>query len=386
MSKTIAEFKNSLTANLHGATLNKLQDPYDTINRAAGKCLLDLDFFETKRIATLENAIYDAVYDYSTPTDLKGNKIIDIRPQAGRLSSDNVEQRYSKDFDRRKADGTFNVEMNSGTKIIRIAKDLDEGTVINEANGLTNNGTWAATAGCENLAKDTLNYLSGGSSLKFDLTVTTTTGYLENSTMSEVDLTDFEDEGAIFMWVYLPDSDILTNVNLKWGTSASAYWSDTITAQHYGAFEDGWNLLRFDWNGATKTGTPDVTAINYLKVLFTYDGTADTDLRIDNIICKMGSLQQIVYYSKYLFQTSAGVWQEECSADDDVINLDTDSYNILLEMATALANQELSGEDSGFDLNVALGSYREMSARYGSTYKSEYAKPNTLYYRSPKRF
>ena len=385
MNHTIAELKVSLAANIHGSTLNKLQDPYDTINRASRKCLLDTDFLYTKRVATLENALYDKVYDYTAPTDLKGNKVIDIRPQVSRFSSDNVQQRYSKDFDRQKNVGTFNVEMNSGTKIIRIAKDLDDSAVINEANSLTTNGTWAATAGCENLVADTLNYVSGNASLKFDLTVTTTTGYLENSTMTPVDLSDYEDEGAVFMWLYLPDSSILTSVNLKWGDGASSNWNTTVTAQHYGAFENGWNLLRFDWNGATKTGTPDSSAINYLKALLTYDGVAETDLRIDNIICKMGSIQEIVYYSKYLFQSAAGVWQEECSADDDVINLDTDAYNILLELCTVYANQELAGENSAFDLSVSLGSYNDMSATYQSTYKSEYIKNSSIYFRS-KRF
>lgn len=386
MNYQISDLKVSLASSLHGSTLNKLQDPYDTINRAARNCLLDVDFMCTKRVASIENALYDKVYDYACPSDLKGNKVIDIRPQAGHLSSDNVEQRYSKDFDRRKTLGTFNIEINSGTKFLRLSKDVGNSAVVNEANGLTNNGTWSATADCENLASDTLNYLSGAGSLKFDLSGASTTGYLENSTMTAVDLEDYEDEGAMFLWLYLPDSSILTNVNLKWGNDSSNYWSATVTAPHYGSFENGWNLLRFDWNGASSTGSPDSTAVDYLKILFTYDGTADTDLRIDNIICKMGSLQEMVYYSKYLFQTSAGVWKEECSADNDYINLDTEGYNILMEMCIALANQELAGEDSIFDMNASLGSYNNLVAKYTSTYKSEYVKPSSFYYRSPKRF
>jgi len=386
MNYTIADLKNDITSSIHGSSLNKIQDVYGTINRAARKLLLDIDLMTTKRKATIENALYDSVYDYACPSDLKGNKVIDIRPQAGRESYDNVEQVYSKDFDRRKSVGTFNIESNSGVKMLRIAKDLGNSIVINESNGLTDNGTWSATADCENLATDKMNYLSGSGSLKFDLSGASTTGYLENSTMTPVDLTDYEDEGSIFVWLYLPDSSILTSVNLHWGSSSSAYWSDTVTAQHYGAFENGWNLLRFDWNGATKTGTPDVTAINYLKALFTYDGAPETDLRIDNIVCKFGSIQQMLYYSNFLFQTSDGVWKEKCSADSDYLNLNTEEYNILLELCIVYANQELAGEDSGFDLQVSLNSYEDMGAQYQSIYKSEYIKPSSTYYRSPKRF
>jgi len=385
MAYTIAQWKTDLSSVIHGVNIDKVNAPLDLAFRAARGVLADVDPFETQRIAQIVNSVFDDVYDYTVPADLKGNKVIDIRPQVNRTPADNFSQTYSERFDMYKgqSNNLFQIQTNTNTKSIRLAKDAGTAVLLNEMDSITANGTWVVGGDAENLSVDTLQYVSGSGSLKFDLDGSTTTGYLENSTMDAQDLSDYEDESSLFVWVYLPDASTITNVILRWGASASVYWHRTVTAPHFGAFVNGWNLLAFDWNGATEVGSPTsatAAAIDYLRVTVTYDGVADTDFRLDKIIARKGEIFDLVYYSKYLFRTTAGVFIEAPTLDTDEINLDTHSYNLFLNKSAYYAAQQLQGMDSGFDLNFFKGEYMEDLRRYKKLYPSELEKPRQPYY------
>tara|TARA_Y100000034_G_C6882819_1_gene404805 strand:+ start:423 stop:1562 length:1140 start_codon:yes stop_codon:yes gene_type:complete len=378
MAYTITQLKTDLEARLHGTSLNRVQNVDGLINRAAGKILLDLDVAETKRTATIANTIHSSIYDYQLPSDLKGNKIINIYPQTGSINP--ISKVYSADFEVNKLTNTFAVKYDSGTKTLRYSSSgLGSGTTINTLGAV---GGWAATADCENLEADSNNYKSGNSSLKFDLSGVSTSGYLENSTLTSVNLSSTKQEGSIFLWVYLPTSSIITNFILRFGSAAGAYWSKTETTQTDGiSFIDGWNLLRFNWSSATKTGSPDASAISYARITITYDGTASNDLRVDNMVYRYGELFSIDYYSKCLFRTSAGVWQESVDDDSNIVNLDTDSYNILLDKCAELASRQIAGTDSNFDYQTYIADYKEGVRRYQYQNKTEVNKPKNIYYR-----
>ena len=56
------------------------------------------------------------------------------------------------------------------------------------------------------------------------------------------------------------------SLQLRFGSSYSAYYQSSVTAQFTGsAFKQGWNLLGFNWNTATITGSPSTSAIDYLR-------------------------------------------------------------------------------------------------------------------------
>ena len=386
MSYEISDLKTDLGAMLHGGSIDDIEAPFNLFNRAARQLLLDIDLTETKRTTSL-GQIYQGIYNYTPPTDLKGDKIIDIRPQTGRTKADNFSSEYSEDFDLNKTNNTFNVQFDSGSKLLRIAKDISSPIILNNCNSLTSNGTWSATADAENLAQDKIYYTQSGASLKFDLSGSATTGYIENSDMNAIDLSDHEDVSSLFADVYFPDSSIITNVILTWGSDSSNYWSVTSTSPYdRSSFFNGWNTIQFDWNGATETGSPDSSAIDYIKVLITYDGTADTDLRIDNIRSSLGQLYDIVYYSKYLFQSSTGTWKEETNDDGDIVNLDADSYGLFTDKCMELAAQQLQGEDSPYDVNYYRSIYQENAKRYRQMYKSEKEKRGANYYNAARRY
>jgi len=381
MAYTISKLKNDLAGLLKGTTTDKITNLNEVFNRAARECLQDNDFQETRRIQQITNAIYDSVYDYTLPSDLKGNKIVDVIKQVNRSRKFHLTGPESFDFNR--SDSTFNVKHNKGIKSLRLAADLSAGAVVHPCNTIDGDGTWAATADASNLTLDNLNYVSGGGSLNFDVTGASTSGYIQNSTFDAVDLSDHEDKSGLFAWLYIPDSSAFTSVNLRWGSSTSAYWNVTKTAAQDGAFQTGWNLVRFDWNGATETGSPDSSAIDYLRVTITYDGTADTDFRVDSIKSILGSIFSLDYYSKYLFRTAAGVWQEETSEDDDELNLDTDSYNVYLFKATEYCFAQLGNKSN--DVIFYKEEYERASREYKIMYKSEAKKQEEIYYTLFKR-
>lgn len=379
---TLSDFKTRVQGKIHGTTIDQVNDFYGLVYEAAGNLLLRIDPFETKRITQITNAIYDQVYDYVLPTDVKGNKIIDIRPQVSRSLGDKVNQTYSQNFDLNKDNNDFTIEDNYGVRSLRLSKSLLSGSLINDCNALTSNGSWSSSGTSSSVATDTFNYVSGSGSIKFNLDVAGSSGGIVNSTETSVDLSSYKNVGSIFVFVYIPNITAITAITLRWGSSSSNYYSVTATStQNNTAFIVGWNLVRFDWSGASTTGTPVDTAINYTAVLFTYNGTAVTACRVDNIIAKLGSIYMIVYYSQYLFSTSAGVWISKPTVDTDSINLSIEGINLLLYEVLDLVSQELQGKDGRLDIEYSENKKEAAYKLYGATYKSEVKKPREAYYR-----
>ena len=91
--------KSELEAMLHGTTLNQVQNINGVFNRAARQLLLDIDPQETKRISPFTSPIFNGVFYYSLPTDIKGNRVVDIRPQANRTPIEKFAQVYNQAFD-----------------------------------------------------------------------------------------------------------------------------------------------------------------------------------------------------------------------------------------------------------------------------------------------
>jgi len=381
MSYSISTLKNDLEAMLHGTSLDSIQNVDNLIDRAGRQLLLDIDPAETIRKAQIQGQVYDGVFDYSAPTDLKGNKVIDIRPQVNRDSNDNFSQRRIEDFDLRKSDNTFNVMYNSGTKSLRLSKSLTSGVILNEMDSLTANGTWSAGGDATGLVVDDINYVSGSGSLRFNLDGSTTAGRIENSDFTAVDLSDEEDIGALFLWVYIPDTSVMTSVDLRWGDDTSNYWNKTVTTTHEGlSFQTGWNLLRFDWSTATETGSPDSSGVNYSRITINYDGTATNEFRVDKLIARIGQIWEIVYYSKYIFSSSGGTFQETVDDDTNLVNLDTESYNLLTFKCAEYAAMQQEDTNSSFDSTVFRREYELGRRKYMADNKNQTQKQQSSYY------
>ncbi len=389
MAYSITTLKGDLQGILHGTTNNQITNLNGVINRAARQLLLDVDPQETQRYVPLTSAIYGEVYDYALPADLKGNKIIDIRQQVQRIPMDNPVQEYGKDFDLFKSFANyqnFTVKFNTAVKTLRLdIPQLNPGTVVNQADTVTGNGTWSVGGTASNLTADAVNFISPSSSLMFDLAagVGSQTGYLENSTFSSLDLTNYLNQGANFWWSFLPTATNFTNMKLRLGSDSANYYEWTVTTDFQtNAWINGWNQQGPAWLGATVVGTPDITAIGYCRVTWTYDGTAQTGVRLNEIVTKLGSIFNLVYYSKYLFRSATtGAFQETVTSDTNLVNLDTESYNLLLDLVALFAVQQQFGANMGIDDKNYKEKYDKDLTRYKAMYKSEVDKPASMYYK-----
>lgn len=391
--QTVLQCKQDLTGIIHGTTLNKVVNLDRLFFRAGSKILMDIDPQETKRIVQLANPLYNEVFDYACPSDVKGNAIIDIRPQANRQLNSVATQSYNQAFDVSKSkvfNNQFTINFNQGIKTLRVSLPiLPAGTIVNECDAIVANGTWSANGTASNLRVDNVNFASGSGSLEVDFAsgANPSTGGFVNSTIPALDLTTFKNQGSFFLYVYLPTASNFNSVTLKWGSSASNYYSKTVTVtQENTTFVNGWNLLAFNWLGASQTGTPDVTKISYVEVDYSYNGTAQTGVRLDGIVARMGLIYELEYYSRFMFaDSSTGAFQEYVTDDSNFINLDTEAYGIFLNQLSYLTQQQLQGLDAMFfDSNFFYQGYQEDIAKYKLRYRSEIQKPQSQYYVRPK--
>lgn len=392
MSYDVTSLKSDISSILHGTTTNQVTNFDGLIYRAARQVLLDVDPQETKRITQLPTVFTD-VFDYACPTDLKGNKVIDIFPQVNRQQTDIVTQAYNQQFDIGKQNtsflNNFTILFNTGVKTIRINEPgISPAPIqVNECDSITNNGTWIVADSASNLSVDYLNSINGTGALKFDLASSGSVGLLENSTMNPVDLSNDVLQGTFFLYVYLPTGSAFSSFGLIIGSDTNNIYSmSTTVTQENTAFQNGWNLLSFPWANASTLNSPDPSALSYIQVGFDYDGTAQTGVRLDQITESLGQIMNIEYYSKYMFRNSStGAFQETITADSNLINLDMESYNLLTYKTAEYAVQQQQGLDATFyDGQYFSNLYKETLFRYQQLYKSEVQKPSATYYQQPK--
>lgn len=377
---------DDLSGLLHGTDTSKITNINSLLRRAAQEFLNHIDPAETKRVASL--SLFDQILDYSPPSDLKGDKVIDIRPAIPetRSKKENFTKVSNEEFDLYGQDMVFTVEWDDATKFLRVRKALSGNILLHNMDSLTSNGTWAAVSGggASNLAADEIEKSQGTASTRFD--VGATGGAIENSTLTAIDLSDHQEKSSLFLRLFIPDSTIMTNVILRWGSDSSNYWSRTVTAPHIGSFRNGWQWVRFDWNGATQTGSVTETGIDYLRVTVTTTA-ADTDFRVDEIRSILPHPHEIVYYSNFLFRTSGGTFQETFSGVADLLNLEEQSYILYTYFAAWLVAQQIQGADSATDATFferkLFGDARQpgLVSRYKIANPPEAIKGRSYYYR-----
>jgi len=389
MSYTIANAKDDLEGIMGGTTVNEITNINSLFARAGRRVLSRINPAETLRRTYI--TLYDGVYDYTPPSDLKDKEVRDLKPQANRTSGDNFNQLSGEEFDLRKTNNTIQVVDIDGSKVLRVAKSLSPGAVtfatMNETTGWTADGV-----GLTDLSQDTLYYISGSASLKLNKASGQTSGTLTNSSLSSLDLTTYQNDAAAFLWVYLPSTPAaadLTSITVRWGSSASDYYEATASAPHNrSAFHAGWNLVRFDWP-TSDTGTPDITAIDYLRLSVTTSTDAISAIRFDHFFFSLGKVYELEYYSDCIFRDTTGSWTTTIAAnvaDDTIINLGTTSYNIFLYEAALSAAQQQQGEKSAADRITfkeelfGTGSNPGLYAEYHQSNPDEAISSQSTYY------
>lgn len=383
--RTIASLKSDLIRKLHGTSLSKIESVNELIREAGGNLLSRIDPQETIRRTTIENALFDDVYSYTCPSDMKGDKIIDLGPQTDRTESQNYNKVFTEEFTRKKNRKDVNILYKNGVKFLRVnADEAPTKAVVSQVNATTG---WSAQSSASNLEKDSLQFITGNASLRFDVTSSGGTATLENSTLDAIDLSATTTDNSVFLWVFLPDTSKVTSVSFRYGSSSSNYLSGTVTSAHDStAFTEGWNLLRFDFDTATETGTVDYSSLVYFRFTINHDGTGFNNARFDNITVGVGKIYEVYYYSNALFQATDGTLKTTPTLDTDTIVLENDAYNILLYEVAHIVTQELQGENGAYDeshfrlLLDGDGRRPGLYRQYTSSYPSQNKKVRSTYY------
>jgi hypothetical protein len=363
----IATLTDRLARKFRGASIDDIEGitDFSIFGEAAGNLLSALDPYETVRLMRFN--VFQGIYDYAPAADLKGKKVIDPRPQDGRVGEE-FSQTFTKEFDRDKQIGKVSVESLDGAKVVRLATSGAASMKVDQTEVTTE---WAAGGGATGLEIDEVITLDGADTLRVDLGATG--GYLEAGvagTMTQVDLTDFLSIGSFFRKVYIPtaaQAASITSVTLLIGSASTEYY--TITGQvHFGSWKAGVNLVRFDWADGVKTLSPTITAYDYERLTFVTTG-AIADVRVGPMTVKLGTPFETPYYSNCLFTDSTGAtWQDTPTATSDLIVLEQESLNIFFYECCQLIAEDLSLDEEAVKFKFKLNGDPQKSNDDGGLY------------------
>lgn len=245
---------------------------------------------------------HSGIREYAAPSDYKA--YIDLQKQKPPRNSQSVLV-YANNFDTTTLKPErIAIDLVGRSRLIYIKHTGGLELGINTATSVSDNGTWTASGDASNVTTDSNESFDLGASVNFDITAGTS-GVLTNTGFTQVDLSTLVDRSLVYMNVYLPTITNITSITLKFGSSASDYYTQTVTTNHVGgAFAVGWNKCSFNWSSTV--GTPDTSAIDYLQTTFTYGGaTTDTDFRIENIFASEDVPMDFIYYSQNMVTAAA---------------------------------------------------------------------------------
>lgn len=380
MFHTYSAYKTSLNSRLHNK-LGVLSSPRDSVNNSATEVWAETRLKSAKRQASSSYRLFDEVYSYTCPSDLE--EIIDIAPQSpDRTYFEEWTLVTEEEFDRRKtsSDMLVAISQRDSVKKLLINKEIDDSTL--SIDPLDDSTDWHTVGGATNLSSDSDNYIKGSGSIEWDIDATAvTTAGIYRDDLDTFDLTDYITDGTAFVWVYLSEADDITNFIVKLGSSTGNYYSMTTTTAADGtAFTDGWNLLKWDFSGATETGTVDDDGCVYASIYMTKLATkvSQVGFRFDQLQVKLGVFWNVLYYSDCPWRSSTGTYKTESTTDSDILNVEAGEYPLLIEKGVQVLGYEVKELN---DADRAEKRYEAKQSTYTANNPSEAKLLTSEYYR-----
>lgn len=402
MSYNINSLIQDMNGILHGTTTNKVTGFTNVVQRAAKKLLLDIDPAETKRVKLLPGVVTGTVFDYTLPTDLKGDSIIDLY-NYNIPRSDVYSQSYSQNFSLGTASAisqpwigvsagivsqNLNIEWQNGVRVLHVNnRGTLSNQIINELNSLSDNGVPILQGSATDLTLNQIKFVDETEgSLQFVAPINTTTAGILITSGTALDISDLYATNTAYFWFYCEKGYPVQSITVKYGLDAGNYYESILTTNTSGnPFQDGWNLCSFNFTDSAVSGVPGYSIGTYINILITHSGVIENLFRLNLFTCKQGQTLMIKYYSKYMFQDpitrefienipSTG------SYTDTIINLDTDSYNLLVYLTALFCFQQINDENSSYDIDFWQKQYDQGVQMYKNRYKSEITKPRQNYY------
>jgi hypothetical protein len=371
--KTVSEYKDSVAALLSGIDLGNVDNLNGALERAARILIQKADVPEAS--ITQNITLYNGVTEYLCDERIFGTSITDIRPQGvSRNITDYVYKVPQEQFDRTKGylpNGTRTTfTYKNGTPIINIESTTTIERVVIDT--MTDDTGWTASGNASSLVQDTAIYYQEPGSLRFNLT--TGTGTLTKNLSSQLDMSSYQGFGTAFLALQIPTGATATNltsIQVKIGSSSTAYSAVTETEGFLGAWVAGeWLLVAFDFSGATDTGIPDWSVIDYVQVNLSTAGSF-TNFHLGGLWMSFPSQNQILAGSAAIYLPAGlSTTQTTITSDTDSIILNDAAYTIY-EIEGALSVLQQTG--GGASDSTSLGLQRKLDGN-GSTDIGLYAR------------
>lgn len=379
MSRTLSEFVaqiGPLIGDTTGGTVttNAIRD---SLNRCISHMIKDHGIYATKNRSYID--VFPSIYEYAAPSDF-----FDVINFQRNTSPRNLARVTTEDFwtNLGAYSEVFAVDSyRDDHSLLLKTASTSASTIINACDSLTDNGTWAAEGSTDavNVVAETVNQTQGSGAISFDVDVSNSGNdyaAVQNSTMDQVDLSDFASKGTVFADLYIPSATYITSITLRWGNDSSNYYSQTVTAQHNGfEFRNGVNTLGFAWSTATETGSVTDTAIDYLNLRVTYSAsyTDKTGFILDNIRVANPYRVELHYYSTAFVQDGTNQsYVTKFTNTSDTSLLDDADDDILLNWALADAYWiKQMPNDRVEALRLHQDALERLKTRYNSERKRE---------------
>ena len=338
---------------LSGIDLNTAINVNEGLQRAARMISLKVSVPDTSK--RVPYTLYDGVFDYPGQPDMFGGAFVDFRPQgASRNYSDYVYRKQIEDFDRTK---TYNYngvsvtfEYVNGVQILRaVSSRVTPRATIDT---MAQIGNWKVFVSASSLIVDNTVYYQQPGSLLFNLAANQTSGGIQETLTSPLNLSAYQSTGVIFVAVYLPSTaavSAITGITVNIGTNSANYYSITNNVTTLGPLQPNtWMLIPLALSTATLgAGTATLlsilTALSFVQINFTYSSTvAIQNIRAGMLFAALPFPYELLYQSAAIFLPNAGpnsgVPQQTITNDNDAIILSDDIYLIYqYESAIAVA-------------------------------------------------
>lgn len=374
---TQTALKNYIWDTVLDSQVGSQVDYLSAINAGVKRAYMENDFRSSKRLSSIIN-LFDDVYDYACPIDLKDEAIVDIIPQVNRSPNFQANLVDAADFDRRKSFQKNLVAFNDHDFIrkLRVAVTADTlSLVISNFDTLSSGSlqNWTAVGNAVNIRTDNSNYVEGNGSIEFDI-IDSGGGIagVQNTAINVFDLTQYIQQGSLFTYAYLSNISSVQSFSIVITDNQGYTMTITVTqTNEQSSFYIGWQLLNFQIASAVFSNTAfNPEECSQVSLYFTYSATktGQTQFRFDILMAANGTLNNVLYYTKYPWQTSGGSYQIESTSTTDFLNCDDDELPVIVSACRAEADRRLRDWNA---LEIDGAQYKEDKQSYKLKYPSE---------------
>lgn len=206
-----------------------------------------------------------------------------------------------------------------GTMFLGVRNKTDDNMSSTTVDTAESDDNYTSSGDAGTVAEDTVVFKKGNGSIRVPITSSTGTAGVQATFTSMTD-TNYKRK-YYFRWVYL--DAVPTSLTLRFGADSSNYFYETVTAQFSGAsfVADDWNLVAFDLNGASETGSPSST-FAWHEMVFT--GASTGTYYLDEANMRGWVLEDYWYYSNNNIVDSTGATPAAYFAPDGSTYTSTD--------------------------------------------------------------